>query len=129
MSRNPANRDADARTDPPRRFDARRLATFAGFNLLAWSGIAFLFAIQASSRLGWSQPFSRSLLNSLLEFAPYAILTPMVARIASKFHFTPESRNASTIAHSASAMWFVLITGLLMGAVDWFAGQFEGTLM
>jgi two-component system LytT family sensor kinase len=129
VSRNAADRDADARTHPPRRFDVRRVAKFAGFNLLAWGGIAFLFAIQASSRLGWSQPFSRSLLNALLGFAPYALLTPIVARVASKFSFTPESRFPSTIAHGVSALWFVLITGLIMGAVDWSAGHLEGTLL
>ena len=123
------NRDSATRTHSLRRIDARRVAKFAAYNVLVWGGIAFLFAIQASSRIGWSQPFGSSLLITLLGFAPYALLTPIVARIASKFPFTPESRLPSTIAHISTALWFVLITGLLMGGVDWIAGRTNDTLV
>ena len=129
VSPNAANRDADARHHLLRRPDVRRLAKFAGYNLLVWGGIALLFTIQASSRIGWSDAFGRSLLITLLGFAPYALLTPIVARIASKFPFTPESRLPSTIAHVSTALWFVLITGLLMGAIDWIAGRTDDTLV
>ena len=45
---------------------------------MVWGGIALLFAIQASSRIGWTDAFGRSLLITLLGFAPYALLTPIV---------------------------------------------------
>ena len=98
---------------------AGRVTRFIALNLATWAAIAFVFAIQASSRSSWRQPFDSALGHTLLGFSPYALLTPVVALIALRYRFLPGKRGSSVMVHAGALVAFVFVAGALMGFVEW----------
>jgi signal transduction histidine kinase len=92
---------------------------FLALNIGFWSVIAFLFAIQASSRPEITTPFYQLFSHSMASFAPCMILTPAIATVSARYRFAPGQRPSSSLAHSLALMGFLVLGGALMGALEW----------
>ena len=98
---------------------SRARARFAAVNLLAWTAVALLFAVQSSSRSGLALPSLRTIATSLTSFLPCALLTPAIWAISVRFRFAAGDRLRSLGGHALGLIGFLTVGGGLMGAFTW----------
>ena len=91
-------------------------------NVSAWTVLALLFAIQGYVMRPGPRGLAGDVLESLVSFAPCAILTPFIAIIAERFRFGEKRPWRPIAAHVAAAAAFVIVGGSMMGAAEWMVG-------
>lgn len=90
-------------------------------NIVGWFALALLFAVQLVAR-GREGAFGTWLYYCVASFAPCALLTPMIAMVATRFRFSEGIRLRASLAHAAGAAAFVVAGGALMGIAEQFSG-------
>lgn len=98
----------------------RTRALLFAINLLFWTAIAVLFAVPSVVTGGPNSPFGPAFLYSLALLAPCMLATPLIASLATRFHFAPGQRLRSLAAHVAGATTFIVVGGAMMGVTERF---------
>ncbi|MDQ6830470.1 MAG: histidine kinase [Gemmatimonadota bacterium] len=98
--------------------DAARRAPWrwALYDLLAWTGMAVLFAAQEAIRS--PRPFGHLFASNFASFLICVLFTPIIAWVTLRYRFSDNPTKA-VIAQGITLVVFLTIGSAMMGAVEW----------